>query len=785
MKSTVTRCWRCILSLAAAACVGTYAHAITVNVSGVDWPTTAEVITTPSLDVLGFNDSAGSSPFHLTQTFQTPAALDAESFFIVFGGDGSDPIDVGLTVFQVADVNAPSITGTPDVADILLDTTFTTTPEDNGTVMQIFLDSPLSLPASVGTAGYALRFTNEDDFSWRRTGSSGGNPYADGAAYENGSPKNNGQRDFALAVSSEGLPQLIDVTAVQSGDLNAASTWSNNAPPSAGSRYLIGSPFTVTANATSFDGGQVVVQSGGTLDFGVSEVVIDGDIFPGLVVDAGGALTNSATGDFAIGDITRPTLSRLELNGTANFTASPGADLFLDVDLSGTGDLNFESNGSGSDLFLSQAEGHTGVIRFNGTGDAVRLTEAEGFGTLEMNSTGANQVVYEGTDSAGGEDLIFNQPGTVVHSSVLDRLQTTGQLIANAPVAVDVSTTFPGNERRMFFGSGLDGASDINVTGTPTDPTSGSTTRNEFELGSSAEPSDAIAVDAFSGALTASQFVDVEVRRSMPDAAIVINNNATLEMGHEEIFTEFSVALGEVTVASGGTLVVGYERDGSHNPYLLTMTSDGTREGDLTLQAGSRTVMQVNGTAIEDYDQITSQGDVAIDGTLEILVNPTGFQSSFEQSNDIFINTYTPTLGDTFELIATVPDTLAGDYDGSGTVDTADYEVWKAAFGTGDAAADGNGDGAVDAADFTVWRDALGDTSPIGAITGTFSSLVVTDPGGVMSGAGLAFVLNYTATTVQLEVVAAGAATIPEPTTAALISAAFGALAVARRNRQR
>ncbi|WP_146399707.1 hypothetical protein [Pseudobythopirellula maris] len=52
-----------------------------------------------------------------------------------------------------------------------------------------------------------------------------------------------------------------------------------------------------------------------------------------------------------------------------------------------------------------------------------------------------------------------------------------------------------------------------------------------------------------------------------------------------------------------------------------------------------------------------------------------------------------------------------GDYDGDGTVTSADHDVWVDAFGTNDPAADGNGDGVVDAADFTVWRDHLGETA--------------------------------------------------------------------------
>jgi DNA-binding beta-propeller fold protein YncE len=55
--------------------------------------------------------------------------------------------------------------------------------------------------------------------------------------------------------------------------------------------------------------------------------------------------------------------------------------------------------------------------------------------------------------------------------------------------------------------------------------------------------------------------------------------------------------------------------------------------------------------------------------------------------------------------------TAAGDNDGNGAVDVADYVEWKGDFGKWVAAAngaDGNGNGVVDAADYTVWRDALG-----------------------------------------------------------------------------
>jgi endonuclease/exonuclease/phosphatase family metal-dependent hydrolase len=51
---------------------------------------------------------------------------------------------------------------------------------------------------------------------------------------------------------------------------------------------------------------------------------------------------------------------------------------------------------------------------------------------------------------------------------------------------------------------------------------------------------------------------------------------------------------------------------------------------------------------------------------------------------------------------------LPGDYNSDGAVNALDYDTWKAAFGSTNAAADGNGDGTVDAADYTVWRDHFG-----------------------------------------------------------------------------
>lgn len=57
-------------------------------------------------------------------------------------------------------------------------------------------------------------------------------------------------------------------------------------------------------------------------------------------------------------------------------------------------------------------------------------------------------------------------------------------------------------------------------------------------------------------------------------------------------------------------------------------------------------------------------------------------------------------------FLATAP--IPGDFDSSGAVDAADYDLWCATYGSHiDLRADGNGDGIVDGADYTVWRDNL------------------------------------------------------------------------------
>lgn len=75
---------------------------------------------------------------------------------------------------------------------------------------------------------------------------------------------------------------------------------------------------------------------------------------------------------------------------------------------------------------------------------------------------------------------------------------------------------------------------------------------------------------------------------------------------------------------------------------------------------------------------------------------------------------------------------LAGDYNQNGTVDAADYIIWRNTLGqTGSGlAADGDGDNLVDGGDYAVWRSNFGHTTSMGSVT-TLSANSIPEPNGV------------------------------------------------------
>jgi hypothetical protein len=124
---------------------------------------------------------------------------------------------------------------------------------------------------------------------------------------------------------------------------------------------------------------------------------------------------------------------------------------------------------------------------------------------------------------------------------------------------------------------------------------------------------------------------------------------------------------------------------------------------------------------IRFYDFALPQTDVATAYATSLL-------SDFDQRGAGFPRTIGGQIDiGSFEAQTAVqPPELPGDYNVDGTVDAADYTVWRNALGTSGiepySGADGDGSGKVEAADYDVWKSQFGQT----LMTGTGSGVVAT-----------------------------------------------------------
>lgn len=575
-----------------------------------------------------------------------------------------------------------------------------------------------------------------------------------------------------------------NIVSVQTGLASTPATWSNNQAPSMANTYAVQSGHTVTVDG-AFAGSLLTATAGGTVNFndGGNNAPIGL-----LVIQDGGNLTETASGNFILGNPTTTAvpLGVLELQGDVSLNVGAGETLVLGLAVTGAGDMDLNT-AAGSVVRLADSEDHLGAIRFNGSGDLFTLEWNRDFGTVEMNSTGQNrfEFLHQGQIDVG--TLIFNEPGTVSHAtqvtSPTSRLVAADQLVVNADVTVDLSASYvTGNansERRLQFQNALTGDGDLNIVGMASSPANVNTGvgLHEFEIGSSGEPSN-IASDPYSGTLTVSDYVNAEIRHSLPAAKVVINANARFEMGHDVQATTKFTNFGEIVVNSGGSLEIGHEDNltsttGHQVGNLRLVATDG-QSGDLTLNAGSKTIMQVNGTAPGQFDRIVAEGDIVLGGVLELWYNP----GSTEGTNP----TYTPVLNDEFVIMTLAAGTSPpADFNNSTVVEGGDLTVWEGAFGT-TANGDADGDGDSDGADFLTWQRTLGDAGSTGSITGNFTDVVAPTEAGAAWPAGLDFITQVVGNNVILKVTGVPSIqAVPEPSTVALCGiAALGMLAVRR-----
>jgi hypothetical protein len=83
-----------------------------------------------------------------------------------------------------------------------------------------------------------------------------------------------------------------------------------------------------------------------------------------------------------------------------------------------------------------------------------------------------------------------------------------------------------------------------------------------------------------------------------------------------------------------------------------------------------------------------------------------------------FYATVFDSFGSDVALLEVILVPFPGDYNGNGTVDAADYVVWRDSLGqTAALAADGDDNGIIDGRDYDVWRGNFGKLAGSGSVT--------------------------------------------------------------------
>jgi serralysin len=125
---------------------------------------------------------------------------------------------------------------------------------------------------------------------------------------------------------------------------------------------------------------------------------------------------------------------------------------------------------------------------------------------------------------------------------------------------------------------------------------------------------------------------------------------------------------------------------------------------DLTLA-----VFASNGTTLLGSANLDGAG--AVESLIDLALNSAGKYFARVTGAAANVQMYQLQLSATL-----IPVTLAGDYNEDGTVDAADYAVWRDSLGISGTglAADGSRNGLIDAADYDIWKNNFGATSGSG-----------------------------------------------------------------------
>ena len=474
---------------------------------------------------------------------------------------------------------------------------------------------------------------------------------------------------------------------------------------------------TVLGLYSGSSGTATVSGAGTTWDNSGGIVYVGGAGSGAIDVTGGGQLTAERV------TIANETGSSGDVNVTGPSSTLTSSGPQIAVGYRGTGSLDITAGGS-----------VTGKAGYVGYGTSLDGPSSTGVGTAlvdgaDSNWTNANQLFVGSfyttgtlTISNGGRVTSFG--GAIGHD--------TGAAVSDRSVGtvnVTGSTSLWNNSSTLYVGNGPQSDGTLNIT-------SGGRVNNGLgHVGDRSGSTGNVTVDGLNSLWNNSGPLRVG---TLGSSTLTVTNNGVVQATEIDIY-----AFGEAR--GNGTLVGFVQNYGLVAPGTSVGTLDIT--GNYTQFADGE--LRVELASATSYDRLEITGVALLDGTLTVslldgfmpaLGDSFGFLFASGGFGGQFASLSLPSLTPGLKwqlnpggatLFLNVVAGLLGDYNLNGTVDAADYTVWRNTLGQMGAglAADGNQSGSIDAGDYAIWKMHFGDSPGSGSAGASSSQSPVPEPG--------------------------------------------------------